>query len=195
MTTPYPIIHINAYPGTGKLTIATALTTLLPKTTKLVHNHLLINPADAILTRSQPGYQALRRSIRAAVFQTLIHEPATHNTAYIFTDFQSTDEVGSAVCKEFENAAAERGGKFVPIVLWCREDVNLERLIEGERKERGKLVNVELVKGFRERVEIFKFKGNENALLLDVSDLMAGEAAEKIKVHLIGVCPELEGHS
>ncbi|CZR59410.1 uncharacterized protein PAC_09302 [Phialocephala subalpina] len=144
MTIPYPIIHINGFPGTGKLTIAIALAALLPTTTKLVHNHLLINPADAILTRSQSGYQDLRRAIRSAVFQSLIHEPATYETAYIFTDFQSTDAVGSGVCKEFEAAANARGGAFVPILLRCEERVNLERLVSEDRAKHRKLTDVDL---------------------------------------------------
>ncbi|KAL2070722.1 hypothetical protein VTL71DRAFT_13748 [Oculimacula yallundae] len=192
MTIPYPIIHINGFPGTGKLTIAKELTARLPRSTKLVHNHLLINPADAILTRSQPGYQDLRRAIRSAIFQSLIHEAATHEAAYIFTDFQSTDAVGSGVCKEFEDAANQRGGPFVPIVLKCDEDANLERLISDDRIAHGKLTNVELVKGFRERVVVYRSEKADNALELDVTHLSAEEAGEKILKHLLMVCPQLK---
>jgi broad-specificity NMP kinase len=193
MTIPYPIIHINGFPGTGKLTIATALTALLPTTTKLVHNHLLINPADAILTRSQSGYQNLRRAIRNAVFQSLIHEPATYETAYIFTDFQSTDAVGSGVCKEFEVAADERGGAFVPILLKCEERVNLERLVSEDRAKHRKLTDVELVRTFRENVEIYRFEKVENALELDATGMTAEEAARRVLKHLVAVCPDLTG--
>ncbi|EQL01603.1 hypothetical protein G6O67_006620 [Ophiocordyceps sinensis] len=63
---PLPLIHLNGFPGTGKLTIARALQELLRY--RLVHNHLLINPADAVLRRTEPGYQDLRRGIRGAVF-------------------------------------------------------------------------------------------------------------------------------
>jgi len=193
MTIPYPIIHINGFPGTGKLTIATALTALLPTTTKLVHNHLLINPADAILTRSQSGYQNLRRDIRSAVFQSLIHEPATYETAYTFTDFQSTDAVGSGVCKEVEVAANERGGAFVPILLKCEERVNLERLVSKDRAKHGKLTDVALVRTFREKVEIYTFEKAENALELDVTDMTAEEAARRVLKHLVAIYPGLKG--
>lgn len=157
-----------------------------------MHNHLLINPADAILTRSQPGYQDLRRGIRSAIFQSLIHEAATYETAYIFTDFQSTDAVGSRVCKEFEDAANQRGGLFLPIVLKCDKDANLERLISDDRIAHGKLTNVELVKDFRERVVVYQFEKADNALELDVTHLSAEEAGERILKHLLMVCPQLK---
>lgn len=68
-TAPYPIIHINGFPGTGKLTVAQYLVAdVTPVNLKLIHNHLLINPADAVLHRNQPGYQALRQAIRGAIF-------------------------------------------------------------------------------------------------------------------------------
>ncbi|KAM0420372.1 hypothetical protein ACHAPT_011791 [Fusarium lateritium] len=54
---PAPIIYINGFPATGKFAIARHLVSLFKAdTAKLVHNHLLINPADAILDRDQPGY-------------------------------------------------------------------------------------------------------------------------------------------
>lgn len=68
-----PIVHINGFPGTGKLTVARLLAEKLSVlNARLVHNHLLIDPAGAILPRSSIGYQPLRRVIRAAVFTTLI---------------------------------------------------------------------------------------------------------------------------
>ena len=49
---------------------------------KLIHNYLLISPADAVLHHTQPGYQSLRHALRAAIFTSLITEIATYNTTY-----------------------------------------------------------------------------------------------------------------
>lgn len=192
MTRPLPIIYINGFPGTGKLTIANHLTKLLSSVpAKLVHNHLLINPADAILHRTQPGYQTLRRAIRSAIFSSLINEHATYTSAYIFTDFQSIDDVGSAVCAEFKTMAEARGGQFIPVVLACDEEENLRRLVEEDRKIHLKLVDSELVRKFRSGTEVHRFVEHENALELDVSHMTAADAAQSILQHVLKICPEL----
>jgi thymidylate kinase len=109
MPAPHPIIHINGYPGTGKLTVAQILTSHVVSTNlKLIHNHLLINPADAVLHRTQPGYQSLRRALRAAILTSLATEPATFDTTYLFTDFQTSNEQGASVCAGYAQAAKHR---------------------------------------------------------------------------------------
>lgn len=182
MVTPQPIIHINGYPGVGKLTIATALEKLMPGS-KVIHNHMLINPVDAVLSRSDRGYQELRRSIRKAIFEPIADNEATFKTTFIFTDFQSTDAIGSGVCKEYETLARDRGCMFLPIVLTCDEDVNLQRLISEDRAEHKKLTDVELVRDFRRKSEIYSFSGNDAALKLDVTYSTAEEAAQEIRHH------------
>ncbi|KAM0208273.1 hypothetical protein ACHAPQ_010036 [Fusarium lateritium] len=108
---PLPIIHINGFPGTGKLTIARKLVALLaPYNGKLVHNHLLIDPAGAILPRTSVDYQPLRRAIRTAIFDTLATSRDTFDSVFVFTDFQSDSDIGSAVMAEYCAMAARRGG-------------------------------------------------------------------------------------
>lgn len=190
---PSPIIHINAFPGTGKLTICHELLALLrPPHAKLVHNHLLINPVDAILDRTQPGYQTLRRSVRAAIFHALAHEASTHATAYIFTDFQSSNELGAAVCREYAVCASERGSDFVPVLLHCDVETNLERLVAGDRAQHQKLVDVDLARRFRKDAELYRFAGHPAAFELDVTSLSPREAAGRILEHVTRHCPELK---
>src|ERR1700712_2120344 len=197
---PLPIIHINGYPGTGKLTIARHLKELLQKTTgdkllaRLIHNHLLIDPADAILHRTEPGYQALRKALRQAAFAPLEQNAATHNYIYIFTDYQSSDAVGSTVCAEYAAVAAKRNCTLVPVVLHCEEAENLRRLTSSERldSDTGKLTDVGLVQYFRRNgAPVHRFEGDSAFLELDVTELAAGEAAERILSHVLMVCPEL----
>jgi hypothetical protein len=115
---PLPIIHINGFPGTGKLTIAWKLVALLaPYNGKLVHNHLLIDPAGAILSRASVDYQPLRRAIRTAIFDTLATSQDTFDSVFVFTDFQSDDDIGSAVMAEYRAMATRRGCAFIPIVV------------------------------------------------------------------------------
>ena len=189
---PFPIIHINAFPGTGKLTICHEILAFLrPPHAKLVHNHLLINPVDAILDRTQPGYQVLRRSVRAAIFHALVHEESTHATTYIFTDFQSSNELGAAVCQEYAACATQRGSDFVPILLHCGVEANLQRLVAGDRAHHQKLVDVELARRFRKDAELYRFVNQPAAFELDVTSLSPRDAAGRILEHVTSHCPEL----
>ena len=57
------IIHINGWPGTGKLTVGRLLAERLGA--RLVDNHTLLNPAEALFSRSDPLHASLRgRSAR-----------------------------------------------------------------------------------------------------------------------------------
>ncbi|KAJ5632264.1 hypothetical protein N7490_008603 [Penicillium lividum] len=183
-----PIVHLNGFPGVGKLTIARFLRKLLPSA-KLVHNHLLINPADAVLHRTQPGYQTLRQAIRQTIFSALSTESATFDTTYIFTDFQSDDELGAAVCAEYLATSELRRAAFIPIMLFCDEETNMQRLVSSDRELHSKLTDVELVRKFRLEEDVHRFTGHPNYLELDVSTLTPEEAARQICEHLKHVCP------
>ncbi|PTD05779.1 hypothetical protein HYE67_004601 [Fusarium culmorum] len=101
----FPIIHINGYPGVGKLTIAQKLVDLLsPSNGKLIHNHLLIDPP-------------LRRTLRSVFFDALVKSHDTMVSVIAFTDFQSNDALGRSVIAEYLDMAARRHCSFVPSLL------------------------------------------------------------------------------
>ncbi|CAG9986693.1 unnamed protein product [Clonostachys byssicola] len=180
-----------------KLTIARKLVTLLePFKGKLVHNHLLIDPAGAILPRSSPDYQPLRCAIRAAVFDALAVSHDTFDSVFVFTDFQSDDEVGSAVMGEYRAMAARRGCTFVPITLTCSKEENLRRLVSSERSAHGKLTDTELVARLRDNAVTHQSPGDPFQLELDLTELDAEAAARMVHQHILDVCVELgkEGH-
>ena len=186
---PYPIIHINGFPGVGKLTIARHLVDLLkPYNAKLVHNHLLIDPASAVLPRSSSCYQSLRRAIRAAVFDTLAECPDTFGSVVVFTDFQSNDEIGSSVMAEYRSMATRRHCTFVPIILTCSKEENLKRLGNTERSLHGKLTDSELVSYIRDTDDVHRLA---DEMTLDVTTLDANAAARLIYTHIVDVCAEL----
>ncbi|KAK2732882.1 hypothetical protein CKAH01_19029 [Colletotrichum kahawae] len=186
---PRPIVYINGFPGTGKLTIAKILNNASDEI-KLVHDHLLINPAEAVLSRDQPGYQDLRRRIRSAIFESLVHEPSTYSTFYVFTDAQTANEAGTAVCQEYKDCADRRGCEFIPITLDCDEQTNLGRLIDSGRQAQGKLIDTELLKMFRAGEGLYDFDGHLHRLRIDVSHFSPQVAASKILAHVASVCPD-----
>jgi hypothetical protein len=195
-----PIIHLNGFPGTGKLTIARKLVEKLNREyeqqdpsqsanhtrAKLVHNHLLIDPAGAVLERSQPGYNELRTAIRQAVFTTLINESSTYETIYVFTDWQSGNAVGSGVCEEYLAMAKARGSQFIPILVSCDEQENVRRIQGVSRAISDKLTDSELLVQWRQEVDpppVYLFRDIEARKELDVSSLSPEQAADAIWEH------------
>jgi hypothetical protein len=175
---------------------AEAGTSKPPRDAKLIHNHLMIDPVGACLPRTSPAYQPLRYAIRAAVFNTLVTAEDTFNTLYVFTDFQSLDELGSSVVREYLAMAQARASKMMPIIITCEERENLQRLTTTERGIHGKLVDVDLVRTIRQSEKgVFRFEGEEATKLrqieIDVTDLAVEEAAAVILKHVLKVCPEL----
>ena len=110
---------------------------------------------------------------------------------YIFTDFQSTDEVGSSVAEEYADAAKRRGCIFVPIILSCDTAENEQRMRSTERLRlgadgKGMLLDTTLLMDIRGHEQIYRFKCAEE-LLLDVTSLKPKEAAGEILEHLQSV--------
>lgn len=79
-----PLIWINAFPGTGKYTIASILAKeLMGGQCTLIHNHDLI---DAVtLPREHPMYRASRKHERAKAFAQHVLAPESMGRCVIFT--------------------------------------------------------------------------------------------------------------
>lgn len=208
ITKHLPIVHLNGFPGTGKLTIATKLAAQLntffdditkqldepPRVARTIHNHLLIDPADAVLHRTQPGYQTLRKALRDAVFSSLANESSTFPTTYILTDWQSGDKSGTQVCEDIKKMAKARGSELVPVIIKCDEEENVRRLTSADRSRFSKITDVGLLLQFRQQDKltspVFEFDGHENRIEVDVTALSAEEAAAIIFKHVLQYIPE-----
>lgn len=81
---PRPVLWINGFPGTGKLTIARELARIhIPSI--LIDNHQLIDPVAAKFSRDHPRYQIERKRRRAWAFENFVLEPIKLSEAIIFT--------------------------------------------------------------------------------------------------------------
>lgn len=183
-----PIIYINSWPGVGKHTIARELEKHMKGRLRVVRNHLHIDLADAILPRTSSDYLELRQKLRSTIFDSLVTSSDTFDYYYAFTDFQTANEVGSGVATEYAEAARRRDSAFIPIILTCEEAENRRRIESPQRLSLeqgglGILVDPDVLIGFRERSEIYRFRCPEE-LVLDITEISPVEAVEKIVEHL-----------
>ncbi|EWZ43143.1 hypothetical protein FOCG_01969 [Fusarium oxysporum f. sp. radicis-lycopersici 26381] len=184
-------IYINGYPGIGKLTIAKELQQLLPNS-KVYHNHLLIDPIDALVERSSPGYHEMRTGLRRYVLNEIATSEYTKAKTWIFTDAREASAAGEMGAKDYEAAARKRGVSFISIVLECEIEENIRRAINPSRNQNvdAKLTDETILRPILENETIYRF-GNETELVLDVTKLSSKEAALRIKEHVdrLAACP------
>ncbi|KAJ5600344.1 hypothetical protein N7450_001411 [Penicillium hetheringtonii] len=176
-----PLIWINGFPGSGKLTVAKVFKQLTSDDTIILDNHQLIDPVEARFPRSHPEYQKERHLYRQAVFKEHVYNKANLSKIVVFTDFQSNNELGRDTATEYKICAMESGRVFLPVYLICDLNTNLKRVNTIERIDSGtkKLTNVELVKNLRWKCDLFRFDDCPG-LTLDSTGASPLEIASKI---------------
>ncbi|ETS03819.1 hypothetical protein M419DRAFT_136420 [Trichoderma reesei RUT C-30] len=166
-----PLIWINAFPGTGKLTIAKAIKALDESVT-VVDNHQLIDPVASRISRDDPRYQAERKRERERAFEKYVYDPATASKTVVFTDFQSDNELGRSVAKEYLMAAKKAKRLFMPVYLGCDVDVNLKRAASQDRVSgtSTKLTDIALLRDLRSRCKLFEFDDQDFSTWIDTTN-------------------------
>ena len=105
-TCPKATIHINGYPGVGKLSIARVVAERLGG--KLHDNHTLLNHAAALFGRGTVPWKRLRLDLRSMVFEAAIavEEPL------LLTDALGDSPEEIAMLDAVVRLAEARGGLF-----------------------------------------------------------------------------------
>jgi len=122
---------------------------------------------------------------RREVLTSIATARSTRDVTWIFTDQQSSSNLGSSSAREYQNAASVRGSLFISIILHCQLEENLKRAT-GEDRGKGsntKLTDLDILRSIREREDIFRFQ-DEYELELDVTQLTSSEAAAAIHDHI-----------
>jgi predicted kinase len=169
------IIHINGWPGSGKLTIAREMAREMGA--RLLDNHTIINPAQAMFERRDPLHYSLRKALRAAIFDHL--RQMRQGATLILTDALSDDAYDSGVFDEYRALAVQRDATLVAVVLDCSPERNAERLAAAGRAERHKLTSQAVLDGLRANHRLLRAPGLP-LVELDVSELSATQAARTL---------------
>jgi len=123
---------------------------------------------------------------RGEMFESVM--TSAKESTYIFTDQQSSDEIGSATAREYADAARKRNSVFFSIILHCEFEENLRRLQAADRcgATNTKLTDTDIFRSIRKAESIYHFGRDE--LSLDISNMSATQAARQIyefvQVHL-----------
>ncbi|MEY1556422.1 AAA family ATPase [Yoonia sp. R2331] len=167
-----PIIHINGWSGTGKLTIARELAQMIGA--RLLDNHTLMNAALALFDRGTPEYRALRQDLRDTAFAAASDLPAT--TALVLTDAFSDDPYEEQLFADVLALAKTRGARLIRVILDITEGENLRRLTGPGRVEARKLTDPDILRDHRAN-HVLLGHDDPTAIHLDVTDLSPKDAA------------------
>lgn len=173
------VLHINGWPGTGKLTIARQLARHI--NAKLIDNHTLINPAECLFERDNPNYWPLRKEVRKLVLAQALKLPV--KTPIIFTDALADDAQDIATLKTCEEFAAQRRVPILAAILDCDETENLRRMVSPGRSELLKLTDTLVLQSLRSKYRLLMPTWIRH-IEINVSALTASEVATALQAAL-----------
>ncbi|RYP53710.1 hypothetical protein DL768_001310 [Monosporascus sp. mg162] len=181
-----PVLWINGFPGSSKLTVAKILAGIHHSAVAL-DNYRLIDPVEARFSRDRPDYQKHRRLYRQAVLDHYVRDESTLTRLVGFTDNKLSREVAN----EYRDAAIETGRPFIPVYMICDVEANLERIADADRLESalGKLLDRRILERLRASYELHLFEDDCPSLTVDTTNTPPADMAMRILAFLDRLCP------
>jgi hypothetical protein len=169
------VLHINGWPGSGKRTIGAIIAARIGG--RLLDNHVMLNPAEALFERQDPLYDSLFSAVRTV---TLDHAARlAPGVSIVLTDSLSDDEADTNRFDDSRQLATRRNVPLIAVVLGIAPDENIRRLLAPGRSEHRKLTRPQVLRQLRERYRLLRPAGVE-VIDLDITQLTAEQAAAQI---------------
>jgi hypothetical protein len=174
------IVHINSYPGVGKLTIGRALAELIGG--KLLDNHSVFNIAFALTEFRSPAFYDTVRAVREIAYQRILDLPP--EVPVVLTNWYSQESAwGEENWDRAIALAKERNCALNVVTLSCLPEENARRIQSPGRAAKRKPQDVEMVNDNRRGRPLLD-RGADRLLRLDVTRLSAAAAAQEIAAWL-----------
>lgn len=179
---------LTGFPGTGKLTVARNLVSLLEahdETVRLIDNHAINNVVFRLI--EQDGLTPLAPVVWDRVGEVwvttlrTVEEISPRSWHTIFTAYLD-GKTDTGWLPRLEEVASVRGSVFVPVRLLCDPDENARRIVSPERREMMKSLDPEEPHRLSELGPPYD-PDHVNQLTLDITSLPAEEAAALILEH------------
>jgi len=174
------IVHINSYPGVGKLTIGRALADLIGG--RLLDNHSVFNVAFALTEFKSPAFYDTVRAVREIAYRRVLD--LSPDVPVVLTNWYSQGSAWSEENWDRAIALAKESKRALNVVtLACLPEENARRIRAPERSAKRKPQDDEMVNDNRNGRPLLD-RGGDRLLSLDVTELSASEAARKIAAWL-----------
>ena len=170
------IVHINSYPGVGKLTIARELVELTGG--KLLDNHAVYNVALALTERKSDIYFETLRAVRKIAFDIVLSLPPDEPVILTNVHFVDSDW-GNENWDAVRALANDRGVPLFVVVLSCSPEENARRIQGKDRDAKRKPRDPVPFTGNASGRPLLDRDG-DYTFRLDVTDLTPENAARQI---------------
>lgn len=151
------------------------------KGARLLDNHTLLNPAEALFDRSEPQHRDLRLKVRRLVFEALASAPTPLRV--VFTDALGEDPGDRELFDDYRRLAEQRDTHLHCVVLECGDEENQRRLVADGRSDLRKLTDLSVLNMLRSKHRLLRHPG---CIEQDVTALTAQEACEQLLARLPG---------
>ncbi|EJU13872.1 hypothetical protein LH128_06492 [Sphingomonas sp. LH128] len=174
------IVHLNGWPGVGKLTIGRELATRL--NARLIDNHLLHDVALACTHFSDPDRWPLYEVVRHAAYAALLKRPTSE--IFVMTNaFCVASERELIGWQHVVDLAVARNCSLIPVVLTAETEENVRRLESVSRSNR-KLKDSDTFRSFI-AADVIQRPDVPELIELDVTNMSAENAAGALRERIV----------
>lgn len=169
------IIHINGWPGGGKLTVAREVARKLDA--RMLDNHTLFDVALRLCDQGTPEYWDLYYAVRDRAYERIRAMPAGQLLVMTNALLVETDRDQKA-WQAVKKLAADRSDVLVSVILECSLEENVRRIQSEERVHR-KLTDPEPLIGWRSKYTLLT-DDSTPTVRLDNTSRSPDDVAEEI---------------
>ncbi|CAN5701336.1 hypothetical protein BH10PSE5_BH10PSE5_34310 [soil metagenome] len=168
------IIHINGYPGVGKLTVGKILAAQLGG--RLLDQQAMYDVAFALAEFRTTAWDEIARGVRDVAFRGV--EAIAPSIPIITTNACSDSDWGREIWAAMLATAGRRGSPFLVVSLACSPEENARR-VQSEDRRGGKMSDPLALEAYRQNWRLLE-DGGDGLLRLDCTSLSPDVTAQRI---------------
>jgi hypothetical protein len=177
------IIHLNGWPGVGKLTVARGIVHSVGGC--LLDNHTIYNLAFSLTEFRTPAFYDTVRAVRDVAYARVLDiDPSVKLTV---TNALSNSEWGRENWEKLGELASKRGSLFLAVTLHCSLAENVRRLRTPERALLGKLIDPVPLTAQHSGGTLIE-EGADHLLQLDTTEMTPEATVERIVTWVQSFC-------
>ncbi len=170
------LVFIYGPPGVGKLSVARELARMTGY--RLFHNHVSIACAESVFDFGTPSFWKVVGGIRDLTFEEAAAEGVSLIYTFVYAHPKDLPGV-ERMCGHFE----ARGGRTLPVRLFCEHEELERRLPQPSRVELGKLASLDTLRRLLKQDDLFSPVPGRESLEIDNTALAPAEVAGLIISH------------
>ena len=169
------MLFLYGPPAVGKLTVARLVAERMGF--RVLHNHLTLDAVAPVLDFGTDAFWGVVGRLRRDLVSAAAEEGIDLVYTYVFAP--GDEAVVDPLVEPYEDAG---GVSFVQLV--APPDELLLRVASASRREHRKITDADVLRGLLDRYDLYTTIPGRDSLTLDLAELSANAAADRIVAHL-----------